>query len=156
MLFFSKCLVHVHVLFIDTIFISILCVSHKEPSVIESNWQICDFYKWVIFDISKLLIHCNTDSCYEDITGGVNICLYGCVSLLASISLYLSLCVCVRVCACVRACMRAILNQSTIKKLHYVSDHIKLDALLHKTHCKVYLVLWYHEAQHFKIHNIIK
>ena len=36
-----------------------------------------------IFDISELFIQCNKDSCCKHITGGVNIYLYGCVSLLA-------------------------------------------------------------------------
>ena len=34
-------------------------------------------------------------------------------------------------------------NESTSKKPHYVSDLSKLDALLHKTHSKVNLVIWY-------------
>ena len=35
--------VHVCFLFIYAIFISILCVSRRELSLIESNQQICDF-----------------------------------------------------------------------------------------------------------------
>ena len=50
----------------------------------------------------------------------------------------LCVCVCVRVCVCV--CV--ISNESTSKKPH-VSDFNKLDALLHKTHIKVLLVLRY-------------
>ena len=36
-----------------------------------------------ISDISELFIQYNKDSCYEDITVGVNKYLYGCFSLLA-------------------------------------------------------------------------
>ena len=67
-------------------------------------------------------------------TGGVNI---GCVSLLAR---KCSVCLCVCVCVCVRACV--ISNQSTSKKPH-LSDLSKLDALLHKIHIKVFLLLRY-------------
>ena len=42
---------------------------------------------------------------------------------------------------CVLLCV--ISNQSTSKKLHHVSDLSKLNALLHKTHSNVLLVLWY-------------
>ena len=72
--------------------ISIVCVSRER--LIESNQQIYDFYKRVIFekqkhcgeyifDTSDLSIQCNTHSCCEDITGAVNMYLYECVSLLA-------------------------------------------------------------------------
>ena len=43
------------VLFIYTISISILCVSREEGSLTESNQQIYDFYKWVIFEKQR---HC--------------------------------------------------------------------------------------------------
>ena len=46
------------------------------------------------------------------------------------------------VCA-VCLCMRVISNQCTGKKLHFLSDLSKLDTLLHKTHSKGLLVLWY-------------
>lgn len=62
------------------------------------------FYKWIIigkkmhckkqtFGTSDLFIHCNKHSCSEHITGGVNIFLYGCVSLML-------LECCVFVCVC--------------------------------------------------------
>ena len=70
--------------------------------------------------------------CCEHITGGVNIYLYRCVSLLVPECV-----VCVGLCVCV------LLSQSTGRKSHYVSDLSKLDALLHKTHIKVFLVLRY-------------
>ena len=38
------------ILFICTISISIFCVSQEELSLIASNQQIYDFYKWVIFE----------------------------------------------------------------------------------------------------------
>ena len=74
------------VLFIYTISFGILCVSQEELSVTESNqhmWllQLSKFWKtktlWnfaeYIFKISNLFIQCNTDSCCEHITCGVNI-----------------------------------------------------------------------------------
>ena len=78
--------------FIYTIFISIICVSQEEPSLIAYNQQIYNFYEWIIFekkrhcgkwifDISELFItSCNKDGCFEHITGGVNMYLYGCQS----------------------------------------------------------------------------
>ena len=85
-------------------------VLFEEPSLIASNQQIYDLYKWIIFekkrhpgkqffDISELCILCNKDSCCEHITGGVNIYLHGCVCLLApECAVYLSVCVCLCVC----------------------------------------------------------
>ena len=56
----------------------------------------------------------------EHITGGANMYLYGCISLL------------VLVCAvCLFLCV--ISNQNTNKKPHYVSELSKCDVLLHKT-----------------------
>ena len=134
MLSFSECLVCVCVLFIYTISISILCVSREELSLIKSNQQTCDFYKWAI---RKYLISANnsfsvnTDSCCEHITGGVNIYLYGCVSLLAPVC---AVCLCMFVWYQIRL---------LAKKPRYVSDLSKLDALLHKTHLQILLVLKY-------------
>ena len=48
-----------------------------------------------IFDISELLIQCNKDSCCKHITGGVNIYLYWCVSLVAPECLFVHVFVCV-------------------------------------------------------------
>ena len=70
-----------------------------------------------MFDISEVFIHCNKGSCCEHITGGVNIYLYGCVSLLAP-ECVVYLCVFVFVCV--------ISNQSTSKKAHHVSDLVNL------------------------------
>ena len=68
---------------------------HEKNSIIKSNQQIYDFYKWVIFekkrhcgkvnfDINELFIQCDTDCCFDHIPGGgVNIYLYGCARLLA-------------------------------------------------------------------------
>ena len=78
------------------------------------------------------MIQCNTDSCCEYMAGGVNIYLYGCVSLLV---LECAVYVCVYVCI--------ISNQSTSKKPCYVSDLNKFNALLYKTHSKLVLVLRY-------------
>ena len=44
---FSKCLVCVF--FVCIIFISVICVSQEELSLIASNVEIYNFYKWVIF-----------------------------------------------------------------------------------------------------------
>ena len=80
-------------LFKYTISTSIICVSLKELTLIASNQQIYDFYKWEILEKKKhceskflISIQCNTDSCCEDITyitGSINMYLYGSVSLLA-------------------------------------------------------------------------
>ena len=42
---------------------------------------------------------------------------------------------------CVSVCVMS--NESTIKRSHYVSNLSKFDALFHKTHVKVLLVLSY-------------
>ena len=79
-------------------------VSREEVTLIESNEQIYDFCKRVIFKkqrpgkyivgISELSIQCHTHSDCERITSGVNIYLYGCVSLLAP---QFAVCICVYV-----------------------------------------------------------
>ena len=84
-----------------------------------------------IFDITELFTQCNRVSYCEDIKSGVYIYLYGCVSLQVPVYI-LCLCMCV------------ISNQSTSKKTYYLSDLSKLDSLMHKTHSKVLLVLWYY------------
>ena len=43
------------ILFIYNVSTSIICVSVEELTLIESNQQICDFYKWVIFKKQR---HC--------------------------------------------------------------------------------------------------
>ena len=89
-----------------------------------------------MFDISELLIHCHKGSFFKYITGGVNMRLYECVSLLAP-ECAVSLCMCMYVFVCV------ISNQSTSKKPNYVLGISKRDALLHETHSKAFLVLRY-------------
>ena len=128
------------VLFIYTISITTICVSQEEPSLITSNqqmnnlqvnnfwkektlWKVNFWYHWII----HLIIACNKGSCCEHITGGANIYLYGCVSLMAS-----ECAVCVYVCV--------ISNQSTSKKPHK-SDLSKIGACLPKSHIKFLLVL---------------
>ena len=92
------------VLFIYTISISIIYVSQEEPSLIASNQQIYDFYKWIIFekkrhcgkyifDIGEVFIQGRKDNCCEHITRGVNIHFYGCVILLPP-ECVVCLCVC--------------------------------------------------------------
>ena len=46
------------VFLIYTISISILCVSWEEPSLNESDQQICDFYKSKIFESKDTVEHC--------------------------------------------------------------------------------------------------
>ena len=46
----------------------------------------------------------------------------------------LHVCVCLCLCLCVCVCVCVILNQSTSKNPHYMSDLSKLDALLHTTY----------------------
>ena len=100
--------------------ISIFCVSEVWLSLTASNQQICDFYKWVIFEkkrhygkkilnISELFTQCNTDNCCEHITSA-NIYLNECVSLLAP-----GCAVCLCVCICVCVCVCEISNQGTNK-----------------------------------------
>ena len=121
-----------------TTFLSVLFVFHRKTSInrymtFTSNfwkekilWKKVNFwYQWII--------QCNTNICCEHITGGVTTYLYGCITLLTS---KCALCLCVLVSMCV------ISNQSTSKK-PYVLDLSKHDALLHKTHSKVLLVLRY-------------
>ena len=50
-----------------------------------------------MFDIGELFIQCNTNSCCEHITCGVNVNIYmgGCVSLLACVCALCLFCVCV-------------------------------------------------------------
>ena len=88
MLSFSKCLVCVFCLF--TPFLSVLFVFYRKNLVLlhlmnrlhflqvnnflkgKTLWKIIFWYQWII--------QCNTDSCREHMTGGVNKHLYGCVS----------------------------------------------------------------------------
>ena len=72
-------------------------------------------------------------------TGGVNIHLNGCVSVLTPES---AVCACL----CVSVFVYAISNWNTSKKMHYMSDLSNFDALLHKTHSKVLLVLRYQDS----------
>ena len=107
-------------------FISVLSVFHRKNLVllhlIKRLLQVSNFWK------EKTLWKVNFwYSCYEHITGGADIYLYGCVSLLAH--------ECV-VCVCVCLCVCMISNQSTSKKRH-MSEISKLDSLLHKTRNKV-------------------
>lgn len=69
---------------------------------------------------------CNAHSCFGNVTRDVHMCLCLCQSVSPNVCL----------CGCV------IPNQSTSKSAHYVLNLSKLDALLHKTHMKVLLVLW--------------
>ena len=72
---------------------------------------------WKKIDISKVLIQCNKDSCYEHITVGVNIYLYRCVFLLGTeCAVCLWVWVYLYVCVCVRS------NHTTSKKPHYLSE----------------------------------
>ena len=81
---------------------------------------------WKKIDISKVLIQCNKDSCYEHITVGVNIYLYRCVFLLGTeCAVCLWMWVYLYVCVCVRS------NHTTSKKPHYLSELSKLIKCTH-------------------------
>ena len=111
-----------------TPFLSVFFVSQEEPSLIASNQHI-----------SELFIQCNKNSCCEHITGGVNIYLYGCVSLLAPESV-VSLYVC-----CVHMCVFV----CDIKSDHLQKKHIKCPTSVNlmssciKIYIKFLLVLRY-------------
>ena len=124
------------VLFIYTISISVICVSQAEPSLTASNQQIYYFYKCIIFlkrrhcrnkisDIIGLFIHYNKGSCCEHVTGGINIYLDGCISVLA-LEYVVYLCV---LCVWYQMWVPA-------KKTHYVAD---LSELYHS--CQLFLIL---------------
>lgn len=83
-----------------------------------------------IFVINKLFIQCDTGSCSEHRTGGVNY-IYMCVCWSTDLCTY-----CVSLFVCV------ISSQSSGKKTCYVLDLRKLDALLRKTHSKVLVLSW--------------
>ena len=67
-----------------------ICVSWHELSLIESNQQICDFYRAVIFGKQR---HC-----------GFLLCVYLCVCV--------CVCVCVFVCVCVCVCVKQVNKKS--------------------------------------------
>ena len=108
------------VLFIYT-YLSVLFVFYRK-NLVFLHQEIYDFYKWAIFekkihcgkkifDISKLFIQCNTDSCCEHITGGVNMYLYGGVSLLAPDRV-----------VCVRVCVFILFYRRASSVFHYFID----------------------------------
>ena len=84
-------------------------------------WKVIFWYQWII----HLIIECNKGTSCEQKTGNVNIHLYECVSLQAP---EFDMCVCV-------------CDIKYIWPRLYMLDLSKLDALLHKTHIKVLLVL---------------
>ena len=105
-----------------TCFALLNLINRFMTSTIEWFLKSRDIVKCKSLDISELFIQCNTYSYCERITGGVNIYLYGCVSLLSP-----------RLC-CVFVCVVcAISNQSTSKNPSDVSDLSRLDTLLLKT-----------------------
>ena len=129
------------ILFIYTIPISIICTSQEELSFIASNQ-----HTWLLkvsnfaFLVPVIIIQCNTDSCCEYIAVGVNMSLWVCQSIgpwVCCVSSFVCLCMCVCVCE------KDILNQQSTSNKPHMSDLSKLDALLHKTHSKVVLVLQY-------------
>ena len=118
------------VLFIYTVFISILCVSRKELTFTESIQQICDLYKSVIFEKQR---HCGT--LYSNFLISANYSF----NVIHTTNTHTHECV---VCLCACECMCVMSNQSTSKNSHYVSGLQKLDTLLHITHSKVFLVIY--------------
>ena len=125
-------------------------VKHTQNNL-STNWrQILWVCLTILWDW-HLKSSCNKGSCCEHITGSINVYLYECVSLLARVCVCVCVCVCACVCLCVVcvcscvhvcACVCVISNQSTSKKPH-VWDLSKLDALMHKAHIKVLLVVRY-------------
>ena len=139
-------------LLIYTISVCILCVSQKGCSRFESNQQVYDFYKSVIFEkhwhcnlcISKLFIHCNASSCCVQVTGDATISLYMWVRLFAPVSsVFLSMC--------------DIEYESTSKKpCHLCQNLSKFDSLLHKTHSMKVSRHCQYQSFTSLVHNIIK
>ena len=128
---------------------SILCVSQKGLSFVESNQRMYCFYKRVIlsckdivnfckvnFFIKKLFIQCNTGSCSAHISGDVSVYLY------VSVNILVSAC---PVCVCLCLWYQIRVNQ---EPFHLCQTCSKFNSLMHKTHTKVLLVLisWYHNA----------
>ena len=75
-----------------------------------------------IFVINKLFIQCDTGSCCEHRTGGVN---------------YIYMCVCWPIDPCVYCVSVCVISSHSSSKKTLCVDLRKPDALLHKTHSKV-------------------
>ena len=87
---FYKCLVCVFCLF-NYFYQCCLCFTGRTYCIYWTEiqlQQLSNFWKEKTLQIVnfwyQLIIQCNTDSCCEHLTGGVNIYLYGCVGLLVS------------------------------------------------------------------------
>ena len=63
--------------FIYTIYISIVCVSQEEPSLIASNQQMYDFYKWIGLSMNGVQMYLHTPICQY---------LFRCVVMLSQIN----------------------------------------------------------------------
>ena len=131
------------VLFIYTIFISIICVSQEELSLTAYNQLIYDFYTWVIFvkktDCGKQIF---------DVSENFGVIQIAAVSTWQVVLMYVYMAVSDYWSHCVSlwACAWVILNKSTSKKSHYESDLSKIEAMLQKAQSKVFLVLRYQRS----------
>ena len=141
MLSLSECLMCMSFVYLHHEYQYYLCFTRKTSSYCiwsTDIWllQVGNFWKKIILQevifLYQWIIQCNKDSGSERTIDGVNIYLYGCVSILPP-----ECTVCVCVCSCV-----CNIKSDTSKKPYYVSDLSKLDALLHKTH-KVLLLQRY-------------
>ena len=130
------------VLFIYTISISIIRVSWEESSLVTSNQQIYDFYKWIIFEKKR---HCGKYifDIIELLIQSRKFMLWAHTSWCEYMFTWLCHSAAPNFVACFSVLV--ISNQSTSKKPH-VSDLAKLDTLLYKTHIKVPLVLRYQHS----------
>ena len=95
-----------------------MCFMGRAYCFMESNHQICDVYKSIMFEklrhcgtflCQQIFIRCNPESCSEHIKDGANIYLHDYVTLLAPVC-DVFLCVC------------EISNQSTSKQPDHVLD----------------------------------
>ena len=134
--------------------LSVLFVFHRKNLVFVPNVQIYGFYKWEIFKKKRhwkrnfwyqWIIQCNTDSCCEHMTDGVNIYLQRCASLLVWVC-------CVSLCVCVCVWYQ---NREPAK------NHTMCQTSVNLMPCCIECIsrsLWYQgtKAPHLQIHNIIK
>ena len=81
------------VLFIYTICVSIICASQEEPSEKKIHFLMSVKHSFNVIKIAP--------GCCEHITDGVNIYLYGCLSLL---TLECNVCLCMCICVCLFLC----------------------------------------------------
>ena len=150
----AKHLVCVCVFCLFTPSLSVLFVFHRKNLVFVPNVQIYGFYKWEIFKKKRhwkrnfwyqWIIQCNTDSCCEHMTDGVNIYLQRCASLLVWVC-------CVSLCVCV-----CVWYQNRVPAKNHTMCQTSVNLMPCCIEC-ISRSLWYQgtKAPHLQIHNIIK